>query len=166
MGKDHEEFKLRLNKDRDIELAEINIRKDIAQEQAKIVSEGLKSAKIEIVGGENRFFERLVNSITTGKSVDGMVSHSKVLGDVRNALIGPDAEAAKSQICKCISQFGLSTEDVKNLTISALVMKLIAQADSEQKGILSGILEHGQGVGNRREARGRLGDSEGCQLTR
>jgi uncharacterized membrane protein YqiK len=140
VGKDHEEFKLRLNKDRDIELAEINIRKQIAQEQAKIVSEGLKSAKIEIVGGENRFFERLVNSITTGKSVDGMVSHSKVLGDVRNALVGPDAEAAKSQICKCISQFGLSTEDVKNLTISALVMKLIAQADTEQKGILSGIL--------------------------
>ncbi len=85
VGKEHEEFKLRLNKDRDIELAEINIRKDIAQEQAKIVSEGLKSAKIEIVGGENRFFERLVNSITTGKSVDGMVSHSNVLGEFRNA---------------------------------------------------------------------------------
>lgn len=140
VGKDHEEFKLRLNKDRDIELAEINIRKDIAAEQAKLVSEGLKSAKIEIVGGENRFFERLVNSITTGKSVDGMVSHSKVLGDVRSALLGSDAEAARSQICKCISQLGLSTEDVKNLTISALVMKLIARADTEQKGILSGIL--------------------------
>lgn len=140
VGKDHEEFKLRLNKDRDIELAEINIRKDIAAEQAKLVSEGLKSAKIEIVGGENRFFERLVNSITTGKSVDGMVSHSKVLGDVRSALLGSDAENARSQICKCISQFGLSTEDVKNLTISALVMKLIAQADAEQKGVLNGIL--------------------------
>jgi uncharacterized membrane protein YqiK len=140
VGKDHEEFKLRLNKDRDIELAEINIRKQIAQEQAKIVSEGLKSAKIEIVGGENRFFERLVNSITTGKSVDGMVSHSKVLGDVRSALLGSDAENVRSQICKCISQFGLSTEDVKNLTISALVMKLIARADAEQKGVLNGIL--------------------------
>jgi uncharacterized membrane protein YqiK len=140
VGRDHEEFKLRLNKDRDIELAEINIRKDIAQEQAKIVSEGLKSAKIEIVGGENRFFERLVNSITTGKSVDGMVSHSKVLSDVRNALIGPDAENARDHICRYISQFGLSTEDVKNLTISALIMKLIARADGEQKGILSSIL--------------------------
>jgi len=140
VGRDHEEFKLRLNKDRDIELAEINIRKDIAQEQAKIVSEGLKSAKIEIVGGENRFFERLVNSITTGKSVDGMVSHSKVLGDVRSALLGPDADKARDHICKCISQFGLRTEDVKNLTISALVMKLMAKADGEQKGVLNGIL--------------------------
>lgn len=140
VGKDHEEFKLRLNKDRDIELAEINIRKDIAQEQAKIVSEGLKSAKIEIVGGENRFFERLVNSITTGKSVDGMVSHSKVLGEVRGALLGPDAEAARDRIRQFVSQFGLGTEDIKNLTISALVLKLIAQADTEQKGILNGIL--------------------------
>jgi len=140
VGKDHEEFKLQLNKDRDIELAEINIRKQIAQEQAKIVSEGLKSAKIEIVGGENRFFERLVNSITTGKSVDGMVSHSQVLGDVRSALLGSDAENARSHICRCISQFGLSTEDIKNLTISALVMKLIAKAEGEQKGVLNGIL--------------------------
>jgi hypothetical protein len=140
VGKDHEEFKLQLNKDRDIELAEINIRQRIAQEQAKIVSEGLKSAKIEIVGGENRFFERLVNSITTGKSVDGMVTHSNVLGDVRKALLGPDAQAARDQICKSITQFGLRTEDLKNLTISALVLKLIARADSEQKGVLNGIL--------------------------
>ncbi len=140
VGKEHEEFKLRLNKDRDIELAEINIRKQIAQEQAKIVAEGLKSAKIEIVGGENRFFERLVNSITTGKSVDGMVTHSKVLSDVRRTLLSPDAEAARSQICKSVAQFGLRTEDIKNLTISALVLKLIAKADSEQKGVLGGIL--------------------------
>jgi uncharacterized membrane protein YqiK len=140
VGKEHEEFKLRLNKDRDIELAEINIRKQIAQEQAKIVAEGLKSAKIEIVGGENRFFERLVNSITTGKSVDGMVSHSKVLGDFRSALLGSDAEAARNHICRFVSQFGLNTEDVKNLTISALVMKLMARADGEQKGVLHGIL--------------------------
>lgn len=140
VGKEHEEFKLRLNKDRDVELAEINIRKQIAQEQAKIVSEGLKSAKIEIVGGENRFFERLVNSITTGKSVDGMVSHSKVLGDVRDVLIRPDAESTRSQISKCISQFGLNAEDLKNLTIAALVMKLIARADPEQKGVLNGIM--------------------------
>jgi len=141
VGKEHEEFKLRLNKDRDIELAEIDIRRQIAQEQAKIVAEGLKSAKIEIVGGENRFFERLVNSITTGKSVDGMVGHSNVLSDVRRTLLGPDAQAARDQICKCITQFGLRSEDLKNLTISALVMKLIARADSEQKGVLTGILD-------------------------
>ena len=46
VGKEHEEFKLRLNKDLEIELAEINIRKEIAAEQAKIVAEALKAANI------------------------------------------------------------------------------------------------------------------------
>ena len=44
-GKEHEEFKLRLNKERDIELAEINIRGDIAEHQSQIVGEALRSAK-------------------------------------------------------------------------------------------------------------------------
>ena len=141
VGKDHEEFKLELNKEKEIELAEINVSKDIAHEQAKIVGEALKSAKIDIVGGENRFFERLVNSITTGKSVDRMVKHSEVLGDVKDALLGSDPEAAREQIQAFVSRFGLSTEDIKNLSISALMMKLLAGADKEQKGLLNSLLD-------------------------
>ncbi len=141
VGKDHEEFKLNLNKDIQIELAEINIRKDIAAEQAKLVGEALKSAKIDIVGGENQFFERLVNSITTGKSVDRMVNNSEVLTDLREALLGPDAEAAREQIQEFINRFGMSSEDIKNLTISGLMLKLMAEAKGDDKGVLKGILD-------------------------
>ena len=141
VGKGHEEFKLQLNKDKEIELADINIRKEVAQEQAKIVGEALKSARIDIIGGENTFFERLVNSITVGKSIDRMVNNSEVLGDVKDALIGPDMEATGVQIQKFVSQFGLTSDDVKNLSISALVMKLMAGADDQSKSILSGILD-------------------------
>jgi len=141
VGKDHEEFKIELNKEKDIELAEIGIRKDIAAEQAKIVGEALKSAKIDIVGGENTFFERLVNSITTGKSIDRAVENSEVLGDLREALLGPDAEAARRQIQEFVSRFGMSSEDIKNLSISGLMLKLIAQAGEKDKGILAGILD-------------------------
>ena len=140
VGKDHEEFKLELNKEKEIELAGINIGRDIAREQSKIVGEALKSAKIDIVGGENRFFERLVNSITTGKSVDRMVDNSKVLGDIKGALLGGDPESARQQIQDFVARFGLTSEDLKNLSISALMMKLIAGADREQKGILNSLL--------------------------
>lgn len=141
VGKDHEEFKLQLNKNLEIELAEVNVQKEIAEEQAKIVGEALKSAKIDIIGGENTFFERLVNSITTGKSIDRMVSNSKVLGDIKTTLLGPDMEGTRNNIQRFVSQFGLSSADVKNLSISALVMKLIAGADKEDKGLLTGILD-------------------------
>ena len=141
VGKDHEEFKLELNKEKEIELAGINISRDIAREQSKIVGEALKSAKIDIVGGENRFFERLVNSITTGKSVDRMVDNSKVLGDIKGALLGGDPESARQQIQDFVARFGLTSEDLKNLSISALMMKLIAGADREQKGVLNSLLD-------------------------
>jgi len=140
VGKDHEEFKLELNKEKEIELAGINVGRDIAREQSKIVGEALKSAKIDIVGGENRFFERLVNSITVGKSVDRMVNNSEVLSDVKDALLGDDPENARQQIQDFVARFGLTSEDLKNLSISALMMKLIAGADREQKGVLNGLL--------------------------
>jgi len=140
VGKEHEEFKLRLNKDLEIDLAEINIRKEIAAEQAKLVGEALKAANIEIIGGENQFFERLVNAITTGKSVDRAVNNSGVLTDLKQGLIGSDEQTAAQQIRRFVSQFGLTSEDVKNLTISALVGKLIAKSDKENKGVLNNLL--------------------------
>jgi uncharacterized membrane protein YqiK len=140
VGKEHEEFKLRLNKDLEIELAEINIRKEIAAEQAKIVGEALKAANIEIIGGENQFFERLVNAITTGKSVDRVVNNSRVLTDLKEGLIGSDEQTTAQQIRRFVSQFGLKSEDIKNLTISALVGKLIAKSDKENKGVLNNLL--------------------------
>jgi uncharacterized membrane protein YqiK len=52
VGKDHEEFKLRLEKDKAIEIAAIDAQKAIAGEQASVLGEALKSAKIDIVGGD------------------------------------------------------------------------------------------------------------------
>ena len=46
VGREHEEFKLNLNKDKEIELAQISVTKDIAEQQALIVGEALKSAQI------------------------------------------------------------------------------------------------------------------------
>ena len=141
VGKEHEEFKLQLNKDLELQLAEVNVQKDIAAEQAKIVGEALKSARIDIVGGDNNFFNRLVNSITTGKSVDRMVENSQVLGDVREALLGENADESVKKIREFVSRFGVTSEDVKNLSVSALVMQMMDKADKKEKGVLSTILE-------------------------
>ena len=51
VSKDHEEFKLRLEQEKEIELAHISIQKEIAEAQAQVISEALRAANIEIVGG-------------------------------------------------------------------------------------------------------------------
>src|SRR5690606_29474476 len=41
VGKEHEEFKLKLNKELQVDLAHINIQKDIADAQASVIGEAL-----------------------------------------------------------------------------------------------------------------------------
>ncbi len=132
VGKDHEEFKLRLNKDKEIELAKINIQKEIASSQARVISEALKSAKIDIVGGETMFFDQIMNAISNGKSVDRTVDNSEVLRQVKDTFFSTaDGASFKENIRKFIDQFAVTSEDVKNLTLSNLLYKISNKAHSE-----------------------------------
>ncbi|MFT5495545.1 MAG: putative membrane protein YqiK [Kiritimatiellia bacterium] len=138
VGKEHEEFKLRLNKDLQVDLQKIDVSRLIAAENAKIVGEALKSANIDIVGGESTFFEQIVNAVTAGKKVDRFVNESEVLTDVREALLGGDMG---TQLKGLVKQFGVSSEDVKNLSVSALIGRLLVDAKGDDKNLLNQMLE-------------------------
>jgi flotillin len=125
-GQQHEEFRLRLNKDRDVELAAIQVESDIAHAHSEIVGEALKHAKIDIVGGENDFFEKIVRSVGRGKAVDRMVGNSSTLSDIRNAFFQGGPGEFKARLSQWIADFGIKSEDVKNLTVAALLAKMIA----------------------------------------
>ena len=60
VGRGHEEFKLKLEKDKEIQLANINVQKEVAESQASVIREALKAAKIDIVGGETMFFDQIL----------------------------------------------------------------------------------------------------------
>jgi uncharacterized membrane protein YqiK len=132
VGKDHEEFKLRLDKDKAVELAQINIQKDIAGAQAGVISEALKSAKIDIVGGETMFFDQIIGSITKGKMLDRAVHNSEVLGTVKDAFFGQDGGGDfKTNLRSFVDKFGLSSDDLKNLSISALLLQMMNKAGDD-----------------------------------
>lgn len=124
-GREHEEFKLTLEKEKAIELAQINIQKDIAAAQANVLGEAMKSAKIEIIGGESQFFDKITNAIGNARAIDRMVEGSRTLTDVKETFFTGDPDYFKSQLKNIIDQFGLTSEDTKNLTLSALFSKLI-----------------------------------------
>lgn len=137
-GQQHEEFRLRLNKERDVELAAIHVQRDVAQANAQVVSEALKTAKIDIVGGENDFFEKIVRSIGTGKAVDRAVNNSATLTDIKTTFFNGDPEHFKAQLAQWVKDFGIKTEDLKNLTVAALLGKMIASAAADD-GVKSSI---------------------------
>ncbi len=140
-GRSHEEFKLRLEKEKEIELANINIQKEIAESQASVIREALKTAKIDIVGGETMFFDKIIGSISQGKSFDRMVGSSEVLKDIKDTFIVGDPEYFRSQLQNFTSRFNITSEDLKNLTISGAINKMMRQADSKDIPILSKLLE-------------------------
>ncbi|MEW6302400.1 MAG: flotillin family protein [Verrucomicrobiota bacterium] len=159
VGREHEEFKLRLNKEKDVELAMINVQKDIASSQAQVVSEALKTAKVDIVGGETQFFDKIVGAITAGKAVDRMVANSDTLTTVKDTFFNSDPEYFRTQLKGFTSQFGLTSEDVKNLTVAAALSQMITLADDgETKGTLQRMLALAQRLGLHEKKVNALGD--------
>lgn len=148
VGREHEEFKLRLNKDRDIELEAIGAQQRIAEAQASMIAKSLEKANIDIVGGDNKFFESMVGSITAGKQVDRLVNESRVLTDVKETFFNGDAQNFKQQVQHFVDMFGISSADIKNLTISALLGQMIGKAeDMSVQNQLEGLLRMAQGLG-------------------
>ncbi|MET8598669.1 SPFH domain-containing protein [Streptomyces althioticus] len=120
----HEEYRLRLEAEKDVRLAGLDVQRQVAEAQATVLATGLENADINIVGGDSVFLDRLVSSISLGKSVDGFVQHS----ETAQALAGPWLDGSASFTDDLSRMLGsVSTSDVRNLTVSALLMKLMKQ---------------------------------------
>ncbi|TQK45155.1 putative membrane protein YqiK [Streptomyces sp. SLBN-118] len=118
----HEEYRLRLEAEKDIRLAGLDVQRQVAEAQATVLATGLENADINIVGGDSVFFDRLVQSISFGKAVDGFVQHSHTA----QTLAGPWLDGSSSFTDDLTKVLGsVSTADVQNLTVSALLMKLM-----------------------------------------
>jgi hypothetical protein len=155
VGKEHEEFKLRLDKELQVDLAEININKDIAYAQADVIGAALKAANIDIVGGETMFFDQIIGQITKSKGIDRLVNHSDNIQDVKNAILGSDD--VKGNLLEKVREFanyyGIGSEDIKNLTISKLLLDLQSKASStDEQNNFSNLfnLANALGLGDKR----------------
>lgn len=84
--REHEEYRLRLEMEKEIELAKVNAHREVAEAQANVLATGLSEANIDIVGGESMFLDRLVGSIGLGKGLDRLL-HSDT-GAAATGLVG------------------------------------------------------------------------------
>ncbi|PTU75845.1 flotillin family protein [Pseudomonas mangrovi] len=90
----HEEFRMQLEKSFEEAMAAIAANKEIAKDQAEVLSTALAKAKIEIVGGEGDFFNSFAKSLSVGKAIEGVVGKSPVVQDVLARLLNGKAPAA------------------------------------------------------------------------
>ncbi|MFF9819781.1 SPFH domain-containing protein [Streptomyces sp. NPDC014006] len=139
----HEEYRLRLEAEKEIRLAGLDVQRQVAEAQATVLATGLENADIDIVGGESVFFDRLLSSISLGKSVDGFVQHS----ETAQTLAGPWLDGS-SNFTEDLGRIlgSVSTADVQNLTVSAVLMKLMNGAGTHA-GQLKQLLDRAGELG-------------------
>ncbi|WP_459211261.1 flotillin family protein [Aquimarina rhabdastrellae] len=150
VGKEHEEFKLRLDKELKVELAQINIQKEIADAQAQVIGEALRAANIDIVGGETMFFDQIIGQVTKAKGFDRLVQHSDNIQDVKDAILGSDDVKGNllNKVKEFATKYGISSEDIKNLTIANLLMDLKQKStDASENNLFSNLFNLAKGLG-------------------
>ncbi|WP_067485500.1 hypothetical protein [Actinomadura hibisca] len=139
----HEEYRLRLEADKDVRLAGLEAQRQVAEAQAMVLAAGLEKADIDIVGGDSLFFDRLVGAVSMGKAVDGFVDHSQVARSVA----GPWLDGTGSLTDDLGRLLGsLDTAGVRDLTLSALLVRLI-KAGGPETGRLQELLDAARRLG-------------------
>ena len=140
-SRQHEEYRLRLEAEKDIRMAGLNVNREVAETQAKVLSSALETADISIVGGDGAFFDKVTGAIGMGKAVDGFVNGSTVVNSLAGDWIG-----GQRSLSDDLSGLLGSSEDLKNVSVAALIGKLIASGSSDSDK-LSALLDRARELG-------------------
>lgn len=97
-AREHEEYRMGLETALKEALASIDAGKDIAKENAEVLSVALQKAKIDIVGGEDHFFDNFAKSLSIGKAVDGLADKSGTIAALIDRVIQGKPEGKKSAV--------------------------------------------------------------------
>lgn len=145
-SRQHEEYRLRLDKTVQIELERIGMRRDVAAAQAKVLAEAMGAAKINIVGGDGAFFDQFIRAVSLGQSLDGVVHNSettqKLLGGYLNG-----EQSMTEDLKEILSRPALTTEGAKNLSITAALTQLMANVNGAEKGKVQNLIAQAKTMG-------------------
>ncbi len=147
-GRGHEEFRLRLDKEKEVEMAKIAASKAMAEYQAHVLGKAFEHARFNIVGGDGSFFDRFVKAVSAGHAIDATVDHSEVL----KTALGGYLDGSKSlpdDVKDILSNPSLSADDVQKLSVSGLLAKLLLGASPEEREKLRKLIDKARELGVR-----------------
>lgn len=119
--REHEEYRLRLEAEKEIRLRGIDVQREIAEAQAMVLAAGLEKADIDIVGGDTMFFDRIASSITAGKQVDSFVGNSDVVQALGSKWMDGTSNFPED-LTKILSSF--TTGDAQNIAAAIALTQM------------------------------------------
>ncbi|MEE1928239.1 flotillin family protein [Streptomyces sp. TRM 70351] len=142
-SREHEEYRLRLEAEKEVRMAGMDVQRQIAEAQAALVGAGLEKANIDIVGGDSVFFDRLVGAISAGKGVDAFVGGSETVRTLAGDWLDADGPGLTKDLTAMVG--GLGAAGMRDMTLAALLAKLVA-AGGPEAGRLGSLLEAVRGT--------------------
>ena len=142
----HEEFRIKLDKEVEVQLRQIDARQAIAKDQAKVMAEAMGTAKINIVGGDGEFFDRFINAVSMGQAMDGVVHNS----DTAKKMLGEYLDGERSlpeDVRDILSRPSLDAEAIKDLSVSGALIKLMSSLDEGGKAKVRSLLSEAKKLG-------------------
>lgn len=142
-AREHEEFRIKVENERQIALEQIKARVALAEHQAKVMAEAMGNADIKIVGGDGQFFDRFVKAVSLGNAIDGVLDNSAVV----RKLAGPHLNGNGHHDVLADVQEMARAAGGKDLTVSSLLGNLMIKADDTTKSKLQALIEKARQLG-------------------
>ncbi|MDO6386528.1 flotillin family protein [Uliginosibacterium sp. 31-12] len=138
--REHEEFRMRLERAHTETMAGIEAQSGIAKDQAEVLGTALANAKIDIVGGQGDYFDSFVRALSIGKGIDGAIAKSDTLKiGLKDHLSGE--RDMVGDVRDIIGALGGSAAELQNLSVAALLTKVARDGNDSQKAALQTLID-------------------------
>ncbi len=137
VGQQYEQFVRTLDANKEVALADVAARQEIARAQADAIGGALASANVDIVGGADIFVDRVIGAVTSGRQVDAVVNGSETLSKVAKPYLNGEKDVlglAAGAIA------GLGSDGMANLTLAGLLTALAGRLDDDTASGLGEIV--------------------------
>jgi len=138
--REHEEYRMQLDLNHTETMKGIDANVDIAHDQAEVLSTALGDANIDIVGGNGDYFEKFVNALAVGKSIDGVADKSKIVTKAIEGHMNGD-DSFIGDIKEVVAGLSAGSGSIQNLTVSAFLNKVMKDGTAEQQGLVKNLMD-------------------------
>ncbi len=146
VGRGHEEFRLKLEKEKEVELRAIDARRGIAEAQARIMREAFHQAKINIVGGDGQFFDKFMGAVTMGHTLDAGLGSSESLQRLLKDYLDGKA-SLPADLKDVLTRPSVDADSLTKLSLSALLARLAAGGDGATRDAVQQLLSRARELG-------------------
>lgn len=137
--REHEEFRMQLERSHAETMKGIEAQTSIAREQAEVLGTAMANARIDIVGGEGDYFDRFVRALAIGKGIDGVIGKSNTLQVGLKGHLNGERDMV-GDLKELVGALGTSSGELQDLTVAALLAKVSRDGDEGQKAALQTLL--------------------------